>query len=86
MTKIDSKEFGLSPRTQLIAIDDDKIAIVKKRKSRIIMKDGRQIMEIARAIKEKRPEVEITLIISGPICSKTSSYLHEQGIKIVREE
>jgi hypothetical protein len=50
------------------------------------MKDGRQIMEIARAIKEKRPEVEITLIISGPICSKTSSYLHEQGIKIVREE
>jgi predicted Fe-Mo cluster-binding NifX family protein len=85
MKKLDAKEFGLSSRVQLIKTGKDRIAIVKKRKSRIIMKDGKQIMEIARAIKKQKPQVQIELIVSGPICSKTTRYLQEHGITIVHE-
>ena len=47
---MDPKTFGLPPRTVLERVGDNKIAIVIRRKSRIIMKDGRNILEKASKI------------------------------------
>jgi hypothetical protein len=83
--EINPKEFGLSNRVKLIEIEPDKLGIVKKRKSRIIMKDGQQILEIAEKIGIVKPESEIVLIVSGPVCSKTKSLLKENNISIISE-
>lgn len=83
---VDSKVFGLNNRIKIIKIDNNTYGILKKRKSRIIMKDGYQIEEIANAIKSVIPLAEIRLIVSGPICSKTTKYLNTKSIHIIDEE
>lgn len=45
MINIPPKEFGLPVRTVLKQIDDNTIAIVMNRKGRIIMGDGKKILE-----------------------------------------
>ncbi len=82
---INPSEYGLSSRVKLIQISKDNIAIVKKRKSRIIMKDGIIISKIASQILDKFPKLKISLVISGPICSKTVRYLEGYEIKVVRD-
>ena len=61
--------------------DKKSIAIVVDRKSRIIMKDGRRILEQASAIMKTdiRP---VVLLTSAPICGKTKKFLTENNISI----
>lgn len=80
-----TEKFGLPKRTQLVQLDNNTIGIVKKRKSRIIMKDGKQIVDIAKQIQKVDKNFNVMLIISGPICSKTIKYLGENGIGILEE-
>ena len=47
---VDPKKFGLPARTVLEQITSNAIAIVMQRKSRIIMADGKKIIEKARRI------------------------------------
>ena len=82
MNTVDPKKYGLHSRTILQEITHEHIAIVKKIKSRIIMKDGRKILEQAQKIKLLQPNTKVSLIISGPICSKTKAFLNEQKIDI----
>ncbi len=82
MKELNPKDFGLGSRVKLVEIEPYHIGIVKKIKSRIIMKDGRKIMETAGKIKETRPSVQISLFISGPICSKTRKYLADNGVEV----
>lgn len=84
--KIDPKVYGLPSRTELRLIDNGRIAIVKKRKSRIIMKDGFKIEEQARQIKSTSPDIEISIIVSGPVCSKTLAFLEENQIEVIQAE
>jgi len=83
---IDSTVFGLSSRLKIVKFDDNSYGILKKRKSRIIMKDGQQIYDIAKAIHGVKPDTEIKLIISGPICSKTIKFLSNKSIEVINEE
>ena len=76
-------DFGLNSRVKIVDISKNSIGILKMRKSRIIMKDGAQILEIADQIKSVKKDVDISLIISGPICSKTTKYLNDNKIKII---
>lgn len=76
--------YRLSGRTKLQALGEQHLAIVKKRKSRIIMKDGLQILEQQKLILEKEPTLKVSLLISGPICSKTIKFLQKNGIEIVK--
>lgn len=71
--EVDSKQFGLNSRVKLKVDDEGNIYIIKKIKSRIIMKDGEKIVEVSQAIKNKNHNAKVSLIISGPICSKTKS-------------
>ena len=80
---VDPKKFGLSPRIIIQMVDDNHYAIVKDRKSRIIMKDGLQIESIARSIWKVQPGAEISLKTNAPICSKTSVFLNELSIGII---
>ena len=82
LKQIDPVIYGLPKRTVLQS-DGQDIIIVKQRKSRIIMKDSRQIMEIADKIKKHDNKVHIKLLISGPICSKSIKYLSEKDVEIL---
>jgi hypothetical protein len=82
METISSSQFGLSNRVKL-KFKDNNIIIVKQRKSRIIMKDSKQILDIANKIRAKEHGKEIKLLISGPICSKSIKNLNENNIEII---
>ena len=51
MNSVDPKQFGLSSRTYLIE-NKNTISIIIDRKSRIIMKDGKKILDQANAIQK----------------------------------
>jgi hypothetical protein len=81
--KVDSATFGLSSR---IVLQEAKgvMQIIKQRKSRIIVKDAMQILDIASKIRAIKPQLEIQLLISGPICSKSLKLLAENKIAVVQ--
>lgn len=80
---IDPSEFGLPARTMLEQAGTNTIAVVMKRKSRIIMADGRKIVEKANQIKKVRSKAKIILKTTAPVCSKTIQFLAEEGIKVI---
>ncbi len=77
-----AKHFGLPARTVLEQIDDDTIAIVINRKSRIIMADGKKIAEKVKKIQEKQPSTVVVLKTTAPVCSKTVSFLQSLGVQL----
>jgi hypothetical protein len=81
--KLLPKEFGLPPRTILEQIDDDTIAIVIDRKSRIVMADGKKILEKTQRIKEMQPSTTIVLKTTAPVCSKTIKFLEAEKISLI---
>ncbi len=85
LNRIDPGLFGFSNRVVIYAYKNT-YQIFKKRKSRIIMKDGLQILSMANKIKEDIPTAKIELHISGPICSKTLKFLNENSIAIVQDK
>lgn len=81
--KIPPEKFGLHSRTVLEEIGKNHISIVIDRKSRIIMSDGKKILEKAEMIRKIKPEYKISIKITGPICSKTVRFLDENRIDII---
>ena len=79
---IDPKQFSLPARTVLKRVDAKTIAIVIDRKSRIIMADGRKILEKARKILQVLPGTAILVKTSAPVCSKTITFLESEGIEV----
>jgi hypothetical protein len=55
------------------------VYITKYRKSRIIMKDGKQILEQAAIIREQLGDVKIVLETAAPVCSKTKFFLQSEN-------
>ena len=82
MNRINPKEFGLYAGTVLEQVDEHTVALVIDRKSRIIMADGRKIVEKAEKIQQVQPEVTVVLKTSAPVCSKTVTFLQKGGITI----
>lgn len=80
---IDPNEFGLPQKTVIEQIGGNHFAIVISRKSRVIMSDGKKILEKSQKIKKMRPRSRISLNISAPLCSKTKKFLEEHGILII---
>ena len=81
--KLNPEEFGLPARTLLEQRDDGLIAIVMNRKSRIIMADGKKILEKARKIVKARPSATVALKTTAPLCSKTKRFLEAEGIQLI---
>jgi hypothetical protein len=80
---VDPKEFGLTPKTVIEEIGRNHYALVIDRKSRIIMADGKKIMEKAKKIKALKPGAKISLRSKAPVCSKTIRFLTDHGIELV---
>ena len=80
---IDSKKFGLSPRTTTGQFFNNHIVIIKDRKSRIIMKDGNQIIEQVNLIQHRESKAKISLATNAPVCTKTTVFLQEHGIDVL---
>lgn len=81
--KVAAKAFGLPARTVLEQVDGNTIAIVIDRKSRIIMADGKKILEKAQKIRTLQPSVTIALKSTAPLCSKTIQFLEAEGIQLI---
>jgi len=74
--------YGLSSKIQLRELDNNRIGIYKVIKSRIIQKDAMKIIDIATQIKSVDPALEVTLICSRNICSKSIALLEREGVTI----
>ncbi len=81
--RLDPTEFGLHARTVIKQLDGNTIALVIDRKSRIIMADGKKILEKSSKIETVQPQLKIALKITAPICSKTRIFLENQGIRVI---
>jgi len=53
------------------------------RTSRVIMSDGKKILEKAMRIRKLQPESKVSLKVTAPLCSKTKHFLEEHGIEIL---
>ena len=80
---LSAKQFGLPARTVLEQIDDNTIAIVIDRKSRIIMADGKKIAEKSQKIQEVLPSTAVVLKTTAPVCSKTFTFLQDIGVQLL---
>ena len=79
---INPKEYGLPARTNIVRDQKGVICLVMDRKSRIIMADGKKILEKAKKIFLKEPSTKVCLKTSAPVCSKTQRFLEEQEIAV----
>ena len=79
--KLDPKKYGLSTRVNLIENEKKEIILLIDRKSRIIMKDGRKILDRARK-KQLQENKTIRVRTNAPACRKTKQYLQKNGIEI----
>jgi hypothetical protein len=82
---IDPKALGLQARTTVEEIDSNTLAIVIKRKSRIIMADGKKILAKVAKIKTARPGINVILKTSTPICSKTLKLFESERLEVLRD-
>lgn len=80
MKKVDAGKYGLKKNNKIYETNGGEIAIVKDRKSRIIMKDGYKIVEVAEKIKVEEPNKIIIFLSTAPVCSKTKAFLEKNGI------
>jgi len=77
-----TRDFGLSSRTKIATDEKEDHYIIKNIKSRIIMKDGKKILEIAKKIKTEI-KTNVFLATTAPVCSKTKTYLKENKIETI---
>ncbi len=80
--QIDPEKYGLSKRVSLVKLGRNHIGIIKNRKSRIIMIDGKKLLKLADKICKVEPEVKISIITNAPVCSKTTVFLKEHSITL----
>ena len=79
---ISTADLGLPSRTKLATDGKRAHYIIKNIKSRIIMKDGKKILEIAKKIKTEI-KTSVFLATTAPVCSKTKAYLKENKIETI---
>lgn len=83
MEKVDPKTFGFSPRTRLYKKDPDTYVIQIFRKSRVIMKDAKALVDKQTSIVHQHPDALLMLETSAPVCTKSTAYLKGHGIGII---
>ena len=86
MTKyLDPKSLGLPSRTTVEEVNKDTLAIVIKRKSRIIMADGIKILSKTTQIKAAKPNMDVILKTTTPVCSKTLQFFKNNGLEVIKD-
>ena len=78
--QIDPAELKLPPSMNLEQVDDHAFILTIKRKSRIIMQDGRKLLEKLQPVRARIPAARIEIRATAPICSKTQRFLTDEGL------
>ncbi len=86
MEIVDPKSFGLNDKTKLFKDVNGNYIIEKIRKSRIIMADGKKILDQCQKIWQIEPGVQVTLKTNAPICSKTTIFFKDNNIKVEKAD
>jgi len=86
INKTDPEDFGLNKRTVLHRINKNHVAIVKLRKSRIIMKDGEAVLSQAEVIRNASKNIKVSLLTNAPVCSKTAAFLKSNKIDVIEAQ
>ena len=81
---VDPISLGLPAKTTVETVDRNTLAIVIKRKSRIIMADGLKILAKVNTIKTATPGMNVILKTTTPICSKTIQLFEDEGLEVIR--
>ena len=81
--QIDPREVGISGKTVVELVSRNHYAIVISRKSRIIMSDGRKLLDKFNLIKKAKPDSKLSLKTTTPVCSKTKGFLKVHNIDII---
>ncbi|MBT3737697.1 MAG: hypothetical protein HOG33_01250 [Candidatus Marinimicrobia bacterium] len=84
MKRIDPKKFNLSKKV-VIEKTTSSLSIIINRKTRIIMKDGRRLLEQANQIK-KVSNKPVSIFTTAPVCSKTKAFLSNNNVEIIQEK
>ena len=82
---INPKDYGLTQRDNLIQHQPHRFSLVIHRKSRIVMADGKRIVDKIGLIRRTDPKAKVSLRTDAPICSKTRNVLKDMGIDVVEE-
>ena len=77
---INPNTLGLTNQTKIISDGEQHYFILKDRKSRIIMKDGHQVLNQAKMIRKIISGATISLATPAPECTKTSRFFNKNGI------
>ena len=80
--KLDPKSLGLSSRDHVEKLDDGRLALIIHRKSRIIMADGRRLLEKVRILRSSISGADVTIRTSAPVCSKTRAFLEAHDVSV----
>ena len=81
MVNIDPKKYGLHQRVKLKGRGKE-IFVLIERRSRIIMKDGIRIIQMAEKIKQTNPTKKISVLSTAPVCRKTEQLLLKNKITV----
>ena len=81
MVNIDPKKYGLHQRVKLKG-GGKEVFVLIERKSRVIMKDGNRIIQIAEKIKQTNPTKKISVLSTAPVCRKTEQLLLKNNITV----
>ena len=82
MKKIDPKRYNLSPRLNLQQNELNELYIIVDRKSRIIMKDGHQILNMVNRIQSIEKARHVSVLTSAPVCTKTRTFLSNNAVLV----
>ena len=86
MTKyLDPKSLGLPAKTTVEEVNKNTLALVIKRKSRIIMADGIKILSKTTQIKAAKPNMDVILKTTTPVCSKTLQFFKNNGLEVIKD-
>jgi len=80
---LDPKLYGLHSRTVLMKNRHNEISLIIRRKSRIIMKDSKNILDKMNKIKEQESGAIFVLETNAPVCSKSLSFFKDNNIRVI---
>ncbi|MBN2415626.1 hypothetical protein JXO52_07280 [bacterium] len=74
---------GLTSRDRVFVEESRHWFLVIERRSRIIMADGKRLLDKIRAVQEVFPDIHVDIRSGAPVCGKTRAFLAEHDIAIV---
>ncbi len=75
--------YGLDRHTELEFIGEKHLAIVKFVRRRLLVADGERFVEVVKKIHAVDPDMKVSLLCTGNICSKTVQLLEKNGVDVL---